>query len=120
VAQGDSLHRERAVLVNDGLPRRIHRMELYLVAQVTTEGIHLHLQDSLKPLVGMYVQAGGAPQETESGNHAYQPEAVVAVQMRDEHMANLREAHPATAQLQLGAFTAVNHEQFLTNLNDLR
>ena len=45
---------------------------------------------------------------------------MVAVQMRDEDGANLREANVRTAQQHLCAFAAIDEKQFSTQLHNLR
>jgi hypothetical protein len=56
------------------------------------------------------VELGGTSQHTEGANHAYQPEAVVSVQMGNEDMAYLGKADVGTSELHLGSLSAVNHE----------
>ena len=45
---------------------------------------------------------------------------MVAVQMGDKDMAQLREAHPATTELHLGTLGTVEHQHLVTHLNHLR
>jgi hypothetical protein len=65
------------------------------------------------------MEFGSTPQQSESGDHADEPKAMVAVKMGDEHMAHLGEAHTASTQLHLHALATVDHEQFLTHLDHL-
>ena len=65
------------------------------------------------------VQGGGAPQEGKGGDESDEPEAVVAVQVGDEDVVDAGEFEPAAAQLHLDAFGAVDHEEFLTDVDDL-
>ena len=47
------------------------------------------------------MKSSRAPQQAESGDHTYQSEAVVSVQMGNEDMTQFRKSHPAPAELHL-------------------
>ena len=59
-------------------------------------------------------------QQFQRREQAYQAEAMVAVKVRDENVVHACEAHMIPAHLHLGAFAAVNQEQLVAEINDLR
>ena len=59
-------------------------------------------------------------QQFQRGKQTYQAEAMVAVKVRDENVVHACEAHMIPAHLHLGAFAAVNQEQLVAEINDLR
>ena len=65
------------------------------------------------------MEGGRAPQKSEGRYHPYQSETVVTMQMGDKDMAQLREAHPTTTELHLGTLGTVEHQHFITYLDNL-
>ena len=92
-------------------------MELDL--QFFAKEVELLFHQFAQHLVGIYVKWGSATKQPECGNHSYEPEAVVAVQVRYEYVVYEREMYVIPAQLQLCAFAAVNHKLLIANLYDL-
>ena len=68
----------------------------------------------------MNVESSRAAQKTESRYHTDESETVVAVQMGNEDMTQLREAYPTTTELHLGTLGTVEHQYLVTYLNHLR
>jgi hypothetical protein len=68
----------------------------------------------------MDMERGCTPQKTEGRYHPNQSEAVVAVQMGDENMTQLREAHTTTTELHLGTLGTIEHQHLVTHLHHLR
>ena len=60
-----------------------------------------------------------APQQTEGGDESDEPEAMVAMNMRDKHMPEFAKPHLGLAQLLLCAFGAVDEKEFISHLNEL-
>ena len=66
------------------------------------------------------MERSSTPQKPEGGNHPNESEAMVAMQMGDEDMAQLRETNPTTAKLHLGTLGTVEHQHLVTHLHNLR
>ena len=64
-------------------------------------------------------QPGRTPQEPEGAQHAYEPEAMVAMQMGNEHGTDLRKTDVRTAQQHLCALTTIDKEELAANLDNL-
>ena len=67
----------------------------------------------------MNMQTGCTPQQAKGRDHADESETVVAMQMGDKHMTELREAHPAFTQLHLRALGTIEHQHLITHLHHL-
>jgi hypothetical protein len=68
----------------------------------------------------MNMEGCRSSEQAKGGYHADEAKAMVAMKMGDKHVAELAETGPATTQLHLRAFAAVNHHQLAANLDQLR
>lgn len=91
-----------------------------LVGGIGTEVIDLRLEDALEVLRSVDVEVLGASEESEGGEHTDESEGVVAMQMGEEDGLEMGEADVGTAQCHLCAFSTVEHEEFLADVDDLR
>ena len=118
--QGNTLDSDATILVDHLSLRGVDRMELDLEAQIV--GVELYLMFEFWPQFSwsMNVEGGNTPHKSEGGDHADEPEAMVAMQVGDEYMPQFGETHPALAQLHLRTLGTVEHQNLLTHLDDLR
>ena len=79
--QWNCSHREALVLVYHLVLCWVNRVHLYLELQSLAEVVELLSQQRLQVAVGIDVEWGSASQHPERRNHAYESEAVVAVEM---------------------------------------
>ena len=68
-------------------------MKLYLVVEISAECSQKHIKHRLEVLRSIYGKRHGTAQQTERRKHAYQPKAVVAMNVRYEYCHNLVEAN---------------------------
>ena len=120
MAQGDGFHADGAVIVNHGTFARVEGVEHHLIGHTLAEKLQLRFQQTLQVGMGMDVEVGRAFQHAERGNQSHEPEAMVAVEVRDEDVVQPAELQLGAAELHLCAFAAVNHEQFLADVEHLR
>ena len=120
VAQGEGSHAHRAVFVDDVGAAMGEGVELHAVGHALAEEVEPGTHECLQFGEGVYVQGGGASQEPEGGDEAHQPEAVVAMQVRDEDVPEAREAEAYLAVLALCGLTAVDHVELVAQVDDLR
>ena len=98
----------------------VHRMEFNVEVQSFAEEVQHALEHGAEVFRRMDVQRGCASQQPEGGNQADKSEAMVAVQVGDEHMVEMGELEVGTAHLQLRAFATVNHVEFFAHVEHLR
>jgi hypothetical protein len=91
-------------------------MEKERVVHALAEEVYLRLHHLFEIMVGIYMQWGSAPKQCECRYQANEPEAVVAMQVRNEDVVDEREVYVLFTQLQLRAFAAVNHELLVPDL----
>ena len=91
-----------------------------LVRRIGTKVIDLWLEDALEVLGTVDVEVLGASEESEGGEHADEPEGMVAMQMSEENGLEMGEGDVGTAQCHLCAFSAVKHEELFADVDDLR
>ena len=118
--QRDGLDRQRAVFVDDLLLVSINGMEVDLVVEIMTEQLHLLFQHGLQGCRGIDSKTGRTSQQAKRAEHAYQPKAMVTMQMGDEDGTDLRKTKTRTAQLHLRALSAIHQEQFSPDFYNLR
>ena len=102
------------------MPGGVHRMEFHFEPGTLAEKVQQTLQHRAKVFRGVYMQGGRAPQQAKGGNQTDKPEAMVAVQVGNEDMVEMREFEPGTAHLQLRPLSAVDHIEFFAHIDDLR
>ena len=120
VLERDALDGDAAILVDHLTNRGVNRMELDLKAQVVGKEGDLFLKDRPQGLRGMDMERSRTPHQSEGGDHAYQSEAMVTVQMGDKDMSQLREADATSAELHLRPFSTVEHQEPVAHLHQLR
>ena len=98
----------------------VNAMKVYGVVHPFAEEVNLWLHKSLQCVVGIYVQWCGAPQQPECRYESHQPEAVVAMQVRNEDVVYEREMYMSATHLQLRSLSTVNHKLLVANLHYLR
>ena len=54
------------------------------------------------------------------GNHAYQSETMITMEVRDENIVNLVIVQLGVSKLQLSAFAAIDHKEFISHIQNLR
>ena len=118
--QGNTLHRDAPVFIDNLALGGIYGIEHHLETQIMGEELNLPIQFRPQCLWRVDVQFGGAPQQSEGGDHADETEAVVTMQMSDKHMPQLGEPQVALAKLHLSSLRTIQHQQLLTHLNHLR
>ena len=94
-------------------------MEHHLELQSEAEHAHLLLQQWLKGSRCIDMKRGSTSQQTECRNHSYEPKAMVAMQMGNEHGTDLRKTDVRTAQQHLCALTTIDKEELAANLDNL-
>jgi hypothetical protein len=119
VLERDALDLDAAIVVNNLTDSGVNRMEDDFEVEVVGKELYLALQLGAQCLRGMDVETGCAPQKSESGDHANEAETVVAMQMGDEDVTELREAHTTAAQLHLSALGTVEHQHLVAHLHHL-
>ena len=117
--QRNRLDSQRTVVVDDLLLTGIDSMEINLIVEVVAEHAHLLLQHILQFPWGIYRQSCRAPQESESAEHPYQSETMVAMQVCDKHGADFGETDVRTSQLHLCSFGTIHQKQFTPHLYHL-
>ena len=120
MVQGNGLNGKASVFVNHGVKRGVNRMEQHFVLKAIAEHVELSLQHGAKLGRGIDVERSRAPQHAEGGNHAYQTETMVAVQMGKKNSHDAVEPHMRASQLHLGALATIYHKQFVAQLHHLR
>ena len=95
-------------------------MELDIISQVVCEESDLLLQNGAQLLRRVDVERCRPSHQSEGGDHANQSEAVVAVQMGDKDMPQLRETDTASAELHLRTLSTVEHQETVAHLHQLR
>ena len=114
MAQRDGGHRQRAVFVDYCRSVGVELMEEHFVRHLPVEEAEHWRQQRFQSFGRMDVQLGGASQQIERRDESQQAEAMVAMQVGDENMIQPRELQTRFAELQLRAFTAIYHKQFIT------
>ncbi|ERI85989.1 hypothetical protein HMPREF1981_01187 [Bacteroides pyogenes F0041] len=124
-ATGDAMfqrnggHGKRTVFINHLRAFRIKLVEKHFVRQCFMEKLHPRRKQLFQTVGRMDMQIGGTPQQAERRNQSRQAETVVAMQMGDKHPVQPRKLQPRTAQLQLRSFSAVDHKEFVAQVDDL-
>ena len=95
-------------------------MELDIITQVVCKETDLFVEDGTQFLRRMDVKRCRTSHQSEGGDHAYQSEAMVTVQMGDKDMSQLREADATSAELHLRPFSTVEHQEPVAHLHQLR
>ena len=85
VLERNGLHGHTLILVDHLLKCRLNGMEHHLIFQSVTEHIHLCLQHRFQCRRCIDMQGSRTSQHTKGTDHTNQSEAVVTMQMRDEH-----------------------------------
>jgi hypothetical protein len=117
--QRNRLNSQRAVVVDDLLLMGVNSMEINLIVEVVAEHAHLLLQHVLQFPWSIYRQSRRTTQESESTEHPYQPETMVAMQVSDKHGADFGETDMRATQLYLRSFRTINQKQFTPHLYHL-
>ena len=118
--QRNGIDRHRAVLHHQPIRRRIHRIEpdreRQPLAKEAQERVHIltHRRRPVDP------QLSVPPQHTQRRDQSRQPKAMVAMQMGNKHMVQAGELNTHPPHLQLRPLAAINHIQFIAQINDLR
>ena len=95
-------------------------MELHFVGHALTEVGEPRTHQRLQLGESVDVQRGCTTKESERRNEPYQPEAMVAMQMRDKDVSETRETESCSAILALRTLTTINHIEFVSQVDDLR
>ena len=101
------------------MPLGVDHVEAHLVRQTLAEKVEDRSQEAVDPVRTMHHQVAGAPQHPEGRDQSRQPEAVVAMQVRDEYVPDPAELEPHAPDLHLRPFAAVDHIKFVTEVHDL-
>ena len=117
--QGQCLDGERAVVIDHLLPGSVDGMEVDFIIEVVAEQLHLQPQHLLQCLWCVDGQTCRASQQSEGAQHAYEPEAMVAVQMADEDGTDFSKPYVRTPELYLRAFATVYQEELPPHLHHL-
>lgn len=88
----DAFNRQRTVFVNHLLTGGFYGMEVNLIVEIVAEQFHLLLQDVFHRGRCIDGQPCSPPKQPKGAEHAYQAEAVIAVQMGDEDSTDFGEA----------------------------
>ena len=118
--QRNRLDSQTAILVDDSTLLRIDGMKLYLVVEIVAECLQQHVEHRLQFFRRIDSKRHGASEQAERREHTDESEAMVAVNMTDEHSAKTVEAYLRTAHLQLSALTAIDEKLLLAYLHHLR
>ncbi len=120
VLQRDGLHGNAAVLIDDKLTLRLHRVKHHVKFEAGAKQFYHGVEHG--PQVGrrVHMEWRRAPKHAKSGNEPYQPKAMVAMQVGYEDGLYLCETHMRPAQLHLRALAAIHHEKFSAHLHHLR
>ena len=94
-------------------------MELDIITQVVCKETDLFVEDGTQFLRRMDVKRCRTSHQSEGGDHAYQSEAVVAVQMGDKDVTQFRESHMTAPELHLRTLRTVEHKKFFAHLHNL-
>lgn len=89
------------------------------VGGVGAEVVDLWLEDALEVLRTINMEVLGTPEKSEGGEHADEPEGVVAMQMSEENGLEMGEADVGTTQRHLCTFCTVEHEELFADVDDL-
>ena len=108
------------ILVNRLVAGSIDGMKHHVKLEPRTEKLHLRIKQRAQFGRCIHVKRTCSAQHAEGRNEPYQPEAVIAMQVRDENGLYFGKAYARTAELNLCAFAAVNHEKLAPYLNNLR
>lgn len=90
-----------------------------LVRRIGTKVIDLWLEDALEVLGTINMEVLGAPEKSESGEHADEPKGMVAMQMSEENGLEMGEADVGTTQRHLCTFCTVEHEELFADVDNL-
>ena len=97
----------------------VNRMEKGGERQPWTEEIHHLLKQWFKRSVSKDMHGCRASCQSKRTDKPYQPQAVVAVQMRNEDVRDLREPAMCLSQLHLRSFRAIHEKQFPPHFHHL-
>ena len=120
VLQRDTLDGDATILVDHLTDRGVNKMELDVKAQVVGEEGDLLLKDRPQILRGVDVERSRSAHQSEGRDHAYQTETMVAVQMGNKDMTQLRETDTASTELHLRTLSTVEHQETVAHLHQLR
>ncbi len=112
-------HTHRAVVVDGQVAGRVDRVEHGFKPRSLTEEIQLPVEQFLVIARCIDVQPGRAPQQSEGRNQPHQTETMVTVKVGDEYVAQIHEVELLIAHLHLRPLSAVNHGEFLADVDDL-
>lgn len=119
VPQRDGLDGECAVVDDDLLLARVKGVENHLVGEVGTMVGEPRAQEFLQVGVRVDVQGLRAAEHTQRGNQSYQPETMVAVQVRNQHRVQPPRADTHLPHCQLDALTTIDEVRPPANLQNL-
>ena len=94
-------------------------MKENLVRRIGTKVIDLWLEDALEVLGSIDMEVLGTPEKSEGGEHADEPEGVVAVEVGEENGLEMGEADVGTTQRHLCTFSAVEHKKLFADVDNL-
>lgn len=120
MGEGQGGYGDGAVFIDDLWCLCVNLMQKDLVGRIGTEVVDLGLENALEVFGTIDVEVLDASHESESGKHADEPKHMVAMQMGEEDGLQMGETDVRAAQRHLCAFGAVEHEEFLADVDHLR
>lgn len=90
-----------------------------VVGGIGTEVVDLWLENALQVLGTIDVEVLNAPEKSEGGEHADESKSVIAMKVCEEDALEMGEGETGTSECHLGALCTIEHEEFLTNVDDL-
>ena len=108
VVKGQGVDADGAVVVDAVVEGGVDGVEDDAVFESLAEDVELPVEEVVVVGGGIDVEVGGAAEQPEGRNQSDESQAVVAVEVGDEDVAQVHEAQVVVAHLQLRAFTAID------------
>lgn len=95
-------------------------VEHYLIGRPTAEEVEPRTQQTLERGMSPHMERSRAARQGQGREQADEAEAVVTMEMGEEYVTEAAELLVGAAELQLSPFAAIDHEEFLAEIDQLR
>ena len=115
-----TLYSKRTIFVDDRFFRSVYGMEFYLEFEPLTECLDLRIEHRAQFFRAINPERCRTTEHPKRGDHADKTETMVAMEMGDEYTTDLGKPNSRLTKLHLSTFSAVDHEEFLSDFHHLR
>ena len=120
MGKGECGNHDGAIFVENLRFLGVDFVEDDFIGRIGAEVIYLWLEDACEVFRPVDVEVLNASEQSEGGQHSEESEGVVAMQVGEEDGLQMGETEARTAECHLGAFSAIEHEEFFADVDDLR